>query len=179
VKKHLLIISAFLLLGGYGFGQDFFGDKEFIVTPGIGFTELQLGELSPKGILNFREIKFEERDGKSISCGTETYRNFWKTFYNKDLDLTFEFNSEHFIEGTILPNKKMYLSNITISSKGCSTDNFCIGLTTYKNVAEKYGPIPKHWKNTKYLKFDKKGIAFRFNNESTLIEIEIFKPRKI
>lgn len=155
-------------------------DIECKITPGKGLNELKIGQESPKGKLSFADYEFTKSDGKSLACGGETSLNqYWERYYCKELGITIEYNSESFLEGTKLKNKKLLLTKIRVyeNNKVCS-DNLCIGSSSYKDVAAIYGPIPSDWKNERFLKFDDKGISFRFDHSSTLFEIEIFEPKR-
>lgn len=154
-------------------------DKELILIPGVGFKDMRIGDTFSKGKFDFRKSEFDISKGKSIACGRKaTYRTNWKRYSNSDLGLVFEYKSESFEKGKLFPNKKLHLTRIHASKPSicCTIGDICIGKSSYSEVLSKFGEVPTIPKNKKYLRFNEKGIAFRFNDNETLIEIEIFKP---
>ena len=71
----------------------------------------------------------------------------------------------------------MRLDHIQATRRGCSGSGICIGLSTYADVVGLYGPIPKEWKNERYLDFEAKGVAFSFDEAGVVDAIEVFPVR--
>lgn len=148
------------------------------IIPGQGVNNIQLGTSNYIDILDFK-MQFTVDSGAGIACGDEnSYNWFWKRYFNESSGLLIEYSSEYFPELNTPQTYTRTLTKITVSeNKVASLKNgLRIGTSTYLDVAKIYGPIPKDWKNESYLRFDKKGISFRFDSNSRISEIEIFKP---
>lgn len=150
------------------------------IFPGHGVNNVKLGTSKYKDILDFN-LSFAVDSGEGIACGDDfSCHYFWKRYSNEESGLLIEYSSECFPEPNIPKTYTRELIKIIIhDNKLASLKNGIRILTsTYLDVAKLYGPIPKEWKNESYLRFDKKGISFRFDSNSKLSEVEIFKPDK-
>jgi hypothetical protein len=150
------------------------------IFPGQGINNIKLGTSNYEDILDFN-ITFAVDSGEGIACGDDfSCHNFWKRYSNEESGLLIEYSSECFPEPNIPKTYTRELCKINIQdNKFASLKNgLRIGTSTYSDVAKIYGPIPKEWKNESYLRFEKKGISFRFDGYSKLSEVEIFKPDK-
>lgn len=151
------------------------------IIPGVGIDNIKLNTSTYKDVLTYKNLKFDVDSGEGIACGDNfSCHNFWKRYSNKESGLLIEFSSKCFIEGEIPKNYKLTLVKIILRNNdgACLKNGLCIGKANYLEVVNIYGPIPKDWKNESYLRFDKKGIAFRFGKDSKLSEVELFEPEK-
>jgi hypothetical protein len=151
-----------------------------MVLPGKGVNNIRLGTSDYNDILDFN-IEFAVDSGESISCGNKfSCHSFWKRYSNDDNKLLIEYSSECFNELNTpdIYTRKLYRINIKDNPLASLKNGIRIGISTYSDVIKIYESIPKGWKNKNYLCFDKEGISFRFDSNSKLSEVEIFKPSK-
>lgn len=148
------------------------------IYPGQGVNNIRLGTSNYKDVLDFN-IPFTVESGEGIACGSDfSCHNFWKRYYNEESGLLIEYSSECFPEPNIPKKYTRELFKITIlENKLAALENgIRIGTSTYSDVVELYGPIPKDLKKSSELRFDNKGILFGFDSNSKLSKVEIFKP---
>ncbi len=157
------------------------------IFEGVGVENLKLGMIDNTrtsdndSVINLKNILLSfGGTATSIACGEKvSSSSSSKNYTNKEHTISIDFESESFPESDTTTIHKRALARIFISNnKAAKLQNgLCIGISTYADVIKMYAPIPKHWVNESYLSFDKKGVSFRFDDESILTEIEIFKPR--
>lgn len=152
------------------------------IIPGQGFDNIKLGKSNYKDVLKFKNLKFVIDSGRGIACGDDNGCNWLFTnFSNKESGLLIEYSTQCITEQNTPETYKWTLSKITVTdnNEAVLKNGIRIGNSTYSEVAKIFGPIPKNWQNEEYLLFEKKGISFRFDSNSKLSEVEIFKPYKI
>lgn len=150
------------------------------IFPGKGINDIRLGTSDYNDILDF-DIQFEVDSGEGMICGsTFNCRYFSKRYSNEGSGLLIEYSTECLPEPYTPKTYSFKLNKITVQNNQlASLDNgLRIGTSTYLDVVEIYGPIPKYWRNESYLHFRKKGISFNFDSDSILRIVEIFKPDK-
>lgn len=167
-KKKFRVDSSFVLWDST--------QPEWTIFPGQGIDDLVLGDPVPD-ILNFKNIAFDADSGEGITCGTTfSCHTFHKSFHSKDNGLTLEYESECFPEGRRMPSvytRSLRMITIRGNRKAALGNGLRIGVSTYFDVANAFVPVSK---NKSYMKFEQLGIAFFFDKNQILWQVEIFEP---
>jgi hypothetical protein len=127
--------------------------------------------------------------GAAISCSayfdtpptqkkktSPTHRNRWKEYHNDSLGLTFKFTTKWKSGERIPLFYKMRLQEVSLTKLAIDKEGITIGKSNRKDVIKSYGQIPVDWKNENYIKYDDKGLAFRFDDSGIISEVTIFRP---
>lgn len=97
----------------------------------------------------------------------------WVSVKNEKNGIEFEYTSNYFKNPARIPRRRLSLT--TINNPAAKFNNgITISKSTREHVLYEFGGMPEGWKNTKYVKYKEKGVAFRFDDKDLLVEVEIF-----
>ena len=145
------------------------------IIPNIGVDNIELLVSKPADVMEFRGERLNKSIYLSIRCGNSGgKRTKFTTYYSKGLGIQFIFEQRELSRWVPLWTSKK-LIRITINKPLPSSDNLKVGQSKKKDVLEVYGPMPDRWQHEGYIYFNELGIAFDFDEQEVITEIEIYK----
>ena len=145
------------------------------IKAGLGIDNIIIRKSSETTLRNYKNEKFTKDRGTGIACGTYgSRRDRWIKYQSKSIGLTFELRTS-LARWPFQIFHKIRLEKIIVTKTAKTIDGLIVGKSDRLDVMALYGQQPD-WRDARYISYTNKGIAFRFNDGGTIVEIEIFVP---
>lgn len=146
---------------------------------GIGIDNIKLLKTSPSVVKKYKNLTYKIRNGGGIACAiNETFHWRRKQVSNASYGIKFAFSSKRFKYPFYRFKKKLTSITLTSNSYASFENGITILKSTKKQVIDEFGQLPEGSENDIYIRYEDQGVAFKFNDDMVLIQVEIFKKIK-